>query len=160
MCKKIAILSTPNHVNVGNIRKEGYIKALEDHNIAVDNRLIIKIDEDHNIGEQIEEIFDLANPPDGIFAVNEIYAATAAKISKKRGLNIPNDVAIMGFTDGLISEFSSPQLTTIAQHGYTMGEKSMEILLEELDYQGADYQYKTNIINTDIVIRESTKKTI
>ena len=159
-CKKIAILSTPNHVTVGNIRKEGYIKALEDHNIAVDNSLIIKIDEDHNIGEQIEEIFDLANPPDGIFAVNEIYAATAAKISKKRGLNIPNDVAIMGFTDGLISEFSSPQLTTIAQHGYTMGEKSMEILLEELDYQGADYQYKTNIINTDIVIRESTKKTI
>lgn len=159
-CKKIAILSTPNHVTVGNIRKEGYIKALEDHHIAVDNSLIIKIDEEHNIGEQIEEIFNLANPPDGIFAVNEIYAATAVKISKKRGLNIPNDIAIMGFTDGLISEFSSPQLTTIAQHGYTMGEKSMEILLEELDYQGADYQYKTNIINTDIVIRESTKKTI
>ena len=158
-CKKIAILTTPNHVTVGNIRKEGYIKALVDNDIAVDENLIVKVNDDDNIVEQITGIFDQMNPPDAIFAVNEIYAATAVKIAKNRGLNVPNDIAIMGFTDGLISEFSSPQLTTIAQHGYTMGEKSMEILLEELDNQDTDYQYKTNIISTDIVIRESTQKT-
>ena len=158
-CKKIAILTTPNHVTVGNIRKEGYIKALVDNDIAVDENLIVKVSDDHNIAEQIIGIFDHKNPPDAIFAVNEIYAATAVKIAKNRGLNVPNDIAIMGFTNGLISEFSSPQLTTIAQHGYTMGEKSMEILLEELDNQDTDYQYKTNIISTDIVIRESTQKT-
>lgn len=158
-CKKIAILTTPNHVTVGNIRKEGYIKALVDNDIAVDENLIVKVNDDDNITEQITGVFDQINPPDAIFAVNEIYAATAVKIAKNRGLNVPNDIAIMGFTNGLISEFSSPQLTTIAQHGYTMGEKSMEILLEELDNQDADYQYKTNIISTDIVIRESTQKT-
>ena len=129
------------------------------NNILVDNNLIIKITEEHNLEEQIEKIFEASNLSDGIFAVNEIYAATAVRIVKNIGLNVPNDIAIMGFSDGLISEFSSPQLTTIAQHGYTMGERSMEALLEELDYQGTDYQYKTNIINTDIVIRESTKKT-
>lgn len=157
-CKKIAILTTPNHVTVGNIRKEGYIKALADNDIAVDENLIVKVNDDDKIAEQITGIFDQADPPDAIFAVNEIYAATALKIAKNRGLNVPNDIAIMGFTNGLISEFSSPQLTTIAQHGYTMGEKSMEILLEEIDNQDTDYQYKTNIISTDIVIRESTQK--
>ncbi len=158
-CKKVAIVTTPNHVTVGNIRKEGYIKALEDNDIDVNENFIIKVNEEHSIAEQIKEIFEHSDLPDGIFAVNEIYAATAVKIAKNRGLNVPDDVAIMGFTDGLISEFSSPQLTTVAQHGFTMGEKSMEILLDELNHQDADYQYKTNIISTDIVIRESTKKT-
>jgi LacI family transcriptional regulator len=158
-CKKVAIVTTPNHVTVGNIRKEGYIKALEDNDIDVNENFIIKVNEEHSIAEQIKEIFEHSDLPDGIFAVNEIYAATAVKIAKNRGLNVPDDVAIMGFTDGLISEFSSPQLTTVAQHGFTMGEKSMEILLDELNHQDADYQYKTDIISTDIVIRESTKKT-
>ena len=158
-CKKIAILTTPNHVTVGNIRLEGYIKALTDHNILVDESLIVKVNEEHNIADQIKKLFKKSNCPDGIFAVNEIYAATAIKIAKNNGLNIPNDIAIMGFTDGLISQFSSPQLTTVAQHGFTMGEKSMEILLEELNQQDTDYQYQTNIISTDIVFRESTKKT-
>ncbi len=158
-CKKIAILTTPNHVTVGNIRLEGYIKALTDNNMLVDESLIVKVIEDHDIADQIKEIFRKSNCPDGIFAVNEIYAATAVKIAKNKGLNVPNDIAIMGFTDGLISQFSSPQLTTVAQHGFTMGEKSMEILLEELNQQDTDYQYQTNIISTDIVIRESTKKT-
>jgi LacI family transcriptional regulator len=158
-CKKIAILTTPNHVTVGNIRLEGYIKALTDNNMLVDERLIVKVNEDRDIADQIKKIFIKSNCPDGIFAVNEIYAATAIKIAKNNGLNIPNDIAIMGFTDGLISQFSSPQLTTVAQHGFTMGEKSMEILLEELNQQDTDYQYQTNIISTDIVIRESTKKT-
>jgi LacI family transcriptional regulator len=159
-CKKIAILTTPNHVTVGNIRLEGYIKALTDNNMLVDERLIVKVNEDRDIADQIKKIFIKSNCPDGIFAVNEIYAATAIKIAKNNGLNIPNDIAIMGFTDGLISQFSSPQLTTVAQHGFTMGEKSMEILLEELNQQDTDYQYQTNIISTDIVIRESTKKQI
>ena len=126
----------------------------------VEKDLIIKVNENIDVGDQITNLFDAHNPPDGIFAVNEIYAATAIKIAKSRGLDVPNDIAIMGFTDGLISEFSSPQLTTVAQHGYTMGERSMEILLEELDHQDSDYQYKTDIISTDIVIRESTKKQI
>ena len=158
-CKHIAILTTPDHVTVGNVRKEGYSKALLDNDMFVEKDLIIKVKENHDIGDQITNLFDAHNPPDGIFAVNEIYAATAIKIAKSRGLDVPNDIAIMGFTDGLISEFSSPQLSTVAQHGYTMGERSMEILLEELDHQDSDYQYKTDIISTDIVIRESTKKT-
>ena len=158
-CKKIAILTTPNNVSVGNIRLEGYIKALRGNDILVDESLIVKVNEEQNIADQIAEIFRKSNCPDGIFAVNQIYAATAVKIAKSNGLNVPNDIAIMGFTDGLISQFSSPQLTTVAQHGFKMGEKSMEILLEELNQQDADYQFQTNIISTDIVIRESTNKT-
>ncbi len=157
-CKNIALITTPDFVTVGTQRKEGYLKALNDNNIFVDEKLIIKVDEKLSIESQINKLFESNNPPDGIFAVNEIYAATAIKIANKKGFEIPNDIDIIGFTDGLISEFTTPSLTTVAQHGNTMGEKALELLLDEIDHQESDYQYKTNIISTDLRIRESTKK--
>ncbi len=156
-CKNVAILTTPDHVSVGKTRKEGYIQALKEHQITVEASNIIKINEKEDIYTQIEALFELSNIPDGIFAVNEIYAATAMQIAHKRGLNIPEDISILGFTDGFISAFTYPTLTTVAQHGNTMGEKAMQLLLDELNTQDADYKHNTVVINTDLKIRESTK---
>lgn len=157
-CKNIALITTPDFVTVGMQRKEGYIKALLNSQININDNLIIKINEKLDIENQICELFSSNNPPDGIFAVNEIYAATAMRIAIKKGLKVPDDVNVIGFTDGLISEFTSPSLTTVAQHGNTMGEKALELLLNEINHQDTDYQFKTNIISTDLKIRESTKK--
>ncbi len=157
-CKRIAILTTPDHVSVATNRKDGYIKALSENNLKVDENLILKIDEENNIEEQINNLLELTNPPDGIFAVNEIYAATAIKAAHKKGLKIPDDIAIMGFTNGLISDFTYPSLTTVAQHGFLMGEKALTLLLDEIEYQEAEYKCKTEVIKTDLIIRNSTKK--
>ncbi len=159
-CKRIAIITTPDHVMVGKIRKEGYIQALTENNFPIQEELIIKVNEKYDITNQIQKLFDQANPPDGIFAVNEIYAATVIKIAQKRNLKIPDEIAIMGFTDGLISEYTTPSLSAVDQHGYTMGEKAMELLLDEINYQDSDYKYNTTIIETDLKLRESTKKQI
>jgi len=157
-CKRIALLTTPDYVTVGNERREGYITALKDHNMAVDHDLIIKIDDKLTIDEQLSVLFKGDDYPDGIFAVNEIYAATVMKVARKLGYNIPEDIEVIGFTDGLISEFTTPSLTTVAQHGRTMGRKSCELLLDEIDSQDSEYQHKTNLIKTDLTIRDSTKK--
>jgi LacI family transcriptional regulator len=157
-CKKIALITTPDFVTVGTQRKKGYLKALQDNDFSINENWIIKVSEKQDIEDQITELFNLENLPDGIFAVNEIYAATAMKIANKKGLHVPNDIEVIGFTNGLISEFTSPSLSTVAQHGYTMGEKAIELLLEEINFQEADYQYKTTIISTDLKLRESTKR--
>ena len=157
-CKRIAILTTPDHISVGIKRKKGYLKALNDNNYPIDEDLILKIDEKNSIEDQINNLFELTNPPDGIFGVNEIYAATAIRIAHKKGLKIPDDIAIMGFTNGLISDFTTPSLTTVAQHGSTMGERALELLLDEIEYQDTDYKYKTEVIKTDLIMRNSTKK--
>ena len=123
-CKRIAILTTPDFVTVGNLRREGYEKALIEQRITVNNDLIIKVNEKYAIEDQINKLFNDINPPDGIFAVNEIYAAIAMKMANKKGLKIPDDIAVIGFTDGLISQYTSPSLSTVAQHGNHMGQKA------------------------------------
>lgn len=157
-CKRIAILTTPDFVTVGKLRLEGYKNALSNSNIKINEELVIQINEEDDIANQIKKLFLLKNPPDGVFAVNEIYAAIVMKISNKNGLKIPEDISVLGFTDGLISQFTTPSLSTVAQHGYHIGQKSAELLLNEIELQGAEYQYKTKIIETDLVLRESTKK--
>ena len=153
--KKIALITTPNHVNVGTLRRQGYEKALIENYIKTDPSLIVEIDENQDIKGQIEKIFD--KDIDGIFAVNEIYAANSMKIAKERGLNVPNDLSVIGFTDGLISEYSSPTITTMAQHGFTMGKQAVELLIDKIEKESEVYRPKKIVISSDLKLRESTK---
>ena len=153
--KKIALITTPNHVNVGALRRQGYEKALIENYIKTDPHLIVEIDENKDIKDQIEKVFD--KEIDGVFAVNEIYAANSMKLAKERGLNVPNDLSVIGFTDGLISEYSSPTITTMAQHGFTMGQQAVELLIDKIEKETEVYKPKKIVISSDLKLRESTK---
>lgn len=159
-CQKIALITTPDYITVGKLRNNGYVKALLKFGIKKDPSIIVKIDkldDDHQgIYNQIKKLLFVKNPPDGIFAVNELYAALAMKIAKERGLKIPEDIEIIGFTDGIISEFSSPSLTTVAQHGYTMGKQAVEMLINRIENKTSE-PYQTKVISTNLTYRETTK---
>ena len=133
--KKIALITTPNHVNVGALRRQGYEKALIEAYIKSDENLIVEVDENKDIKFQIGKIFE--EGIDSVFAVNEIYAANAMRVAKEKGLKVPNDISIIGFTDGLISEYSSPSITTVAQHGFTMGKQAVELLIERIEKESS-----------------------
>ena len=153
--KKIALITTPNHVNVGALRRQGYEKALIESYIKTDRNLIVEIDENVDIKPQIEKVFE--QDIDAVFAVNEIYAANAMRIAKEKGLQVPKDISVIGFTDGLISEYSSPSITTIAQHGFTMGKQAVDLLIERIENESELFKPKKIVISSDLKLRESTK---
>lgn len=153
--KKIALITTPDHVNVGALRRQGYEKALIESYIKKDEDIIVKIDENQDISRQIEQVFE--TNIDGVFAVNEIYAAKTMRIAKRKGFKVPEDIAIIGFTDGLISEYSSPSITTIAQHGFIMGKQAVELLIERIEKETETIKPKKIVISSDLKLRESTK---
>jgi LacI family transcriptional regulator len=155
--KKIGLISTVDYVSVGKLRTEGYIKALKSNDLKVDENLIIKIEDTDNFESNIENLIQ-NNDLDAIFAVNEIFAVTAIKVAARLGKNVPNDISVIGFTDGIISKYSSPSITTVSQNGVKMGEKAAKMLIERLDIEEEEYeeQYKTEVIETELVEREST----
>ncbi|WP_297517566.1 LacI family DNA-binding transcriptional regulator [Flavobacterium sp.] len=156
--KKIALITTVDYVSVGKLRTDGYTKAMMDHDLKIDQNLILKIEDTDNFDSQIETLLR-EQQPEAIFAVNEIFAVTAIKITGKLGLQIPNDISIIGFTDGIISKYSTPSISTVSQNGVKMGEKAAKMLIERLENEEMEIeeQYKTEVIETELVERESTR---
>jgi LacI family transcriptional regulator len=155
--KRIALISTVDYVSVGKLRTEGYLKALKINEIKIEENLILKIEDTDNFESQIINLIE-NNELDAIFAVNEIFAVTAIKVASRFGKKVPEDISVIGFTDGIISKYSSPSITTVSQNGVKMGEKAAKMLIEKLEIEEGEYeeQYKTEVIETELVEREST----
>lgn len=156
-CRRIAHFSTPQHLQIGYQRKRGYISALEKHGIEPDEALMVKCDTHEEALKITPEIMRLDNPPDAIFAVNDLTATGVLKVLKQMRFRIPEDVSVIGFTDGLVATVTDPPLSTVSQHGYEMGKKAMEILLKRIDALEEDYYVATEVIPTELIIRESTR---
>ena len=152
--KKIAMLSTPDHVNIGALRKQGYLRALREEGLSSNENLVVQIDEKEDEREQISQVFQ--KDIDAIFAVNEIYAAIAIQIAKAKGLHVPNDISVVGFTDGLISEYSSPSITAVVQHGFTMGKQAIELLIDRIENEGEILVPRTKVISSKVNVRDSS----
>ncbi len=164
-CKHIAIITTKDYVSVGRLRTQGYIETLEEHKINPKASLILKIEdklvsEDHLelLETEIEQLFKSNKKLDGIFAVNELYAITAMKVARKYNKSIPEDLQVIGFTDGVLSKHATPSLTTVSQHGQKIGEKAAQLLIDKLENENDEEIYQTIVIETELVERESTKK--
>ena len=154
--KNIALITTVDYVSVGKLRTDGYIKALRTNDMAIDPALILKIEDIDNCTDQIEGLL-ANNNIDAVFAVNELFAVTAIKAAKKQGLNVPQDLSVIGFTDGIISKYSSPSITTVGQNGIEMGGKAAQMLIDRLETElDEEEHYKTEVIETHLVVREST----
>jgi LacI family transcriptional regulator len=156
-CRRIAHFSAPQHLQIGYQRKRGYISALEKHGIEVRDELMVKCDTLQEALEITPQIMRLNNPPDAIFTVNDLTASGVLKVLKQLRFRIPEDVSVIGFTDGLVATVTDPALTSVNQHGYEMGKRSMSMLLKRMDVLEEDHPANTEIIPTELVVRESTR---
>lgn len=163
-CQNIAIITTKDYINVGRLRTRGYLEALNENKIKPKARLVLKVDDKliteqylEGIEKEIHSLFENNENIDGIFAVNELYAITAMKVARKFKKRIPDDIQIIGFTDGVLSKHSYPGLTTISQHGGEVGKKAAELLIDKLEIEGNEEYFQTAVIHTELVERESTR---
>ncbi|HET8810753.1 MAG TPA: LacI family DNA-binding transcriptional regulator [Flavobacteriaceae bacterium] len=159
-CKRIALISTVDYISVGKLRTQGYKDALEREQMKVEKNLILKIEDIENSEREIME-FLKKNEVDGVFAVNEQFAASAIKGLAQKGLKVPEDVSVIAFTNGEISKRFIPSLTTVSQHGAEMGAKAANLLIDRLEKpEEEEEQFTTEIIKTSLIERESTKSKI
>ncbi len=154
--KRIALLTTQDYITVGQLRKEGYERALRHHWVDIEDKIIFKIDDSKDLKEQIAKVFEMENRPDAILAVNEIYAAHALSIAHEKGINVPEELSIIGFTSGLISEFTNPPLSSVVQHGFLIGTQAAELLINRIETEKKG-DFQTEVISPDLKLRQSTK---
>ena len=157
-CKRIVHFGTSQHLLIGRNRQNGYLHALFKNGIAIDESLIFKCDDYDEAWFLTEKLIKSGNIPDAIFAVNDMTAIGALQAAKHQGLKVPEDISVIGFTNGRIATMTDPPLTTVEQHGYEMGQIAVRMLLNHLEKENDDREAETRVIKTDLIVRESTLK--
>ncbi|RDC56942.1 LacI family transcriptional regulator [Pedobacter chinensis] len=159
-CKKILHITGNPSRNVYKDRFEGYKKALNDHHIEFDPALYISNDLTEQAIQDalVNDVLKRDTLPDGLFVTNDSSAAFALTIFKEAGLRIPEDIAIVGFNNDLISKVTEPAITTINYPGNEMGESIARILINHLDGEGDLSFTSTVLLNTELIVRGSSQR--
>ena len=156
-CRKIVHLSGPQNLNIGSGRKRGFEKAMKELELTLQPSSIINCDTPEEARIVVPELLKRKNRPDGIFAVNDLTAAETMRIIKKAGLKIPNDIALVGFTSGMISDLTDPTLSSVEQHGYNIGREAVRLLIERIEKKN-DLPSQTILIKTQLVVKGSSRE--
>lgn len=154
--KRIAHFAAPQNLIIGHDRKEGYLAALKEANLPIDLNLIIEADNFEKARNAMNNLLDSANPPDGVFAVNDLTAIGAMQTIQKRGYKIPNDISVVGFSDGRFSGITEPNLSSVDQHGYEMGTIACEMLIRRIMNKDLETAPQTKILNANLIVRGSS----
>jgi LacI family transcriptional regulator len=152
---RIGIITTADYLSVSKSRTKGYQKALEEHGVKEDKELILKLPSMDVDGQLIQD-FIKNSKVDAILTVNEIFSIYGMQVAQDLGFKIPEDISFIGFTDGLLSKYANPSLTSIAQHGERMGEISAEMLIQKIESEDEEETYQTKILEPTLIERNST----
>lgn len=140
-----------------NARYMGYRQALAEAGLEVRPELVI---EGHarqkDAALQMHKLIEEGLPFDGVFAANDLMAFGAMEVLQQRGINIPQQVAVVGFDDVQAAAYYSPALTTVRQDKRKLGEEAMRMLLDMLKGNMAVDEARTVMIDCDLIVRETT----
>jgi LacI family transcriptional regulator len=139
----------------GKDRNQGFQKALSEAGIKINPKWIFvdqhTIEDGKNV---LRQILEMEDRPTAIFTGSDEVAGGVMIEAKERGLTIPNDLAILGFDDQPIAKILDPKLTTIRQPVDQMGEKSIEVMIEMLEYP--NMEIKNYELPIELIVRQST----
>ncbi|MBQ9216382.1 MAG: LacI family DNA-binding transcriptional regulator [Prevotella sp.] len=154
--RRIAFVGGPNHLDMVRRRKHGYLEALRENRIPIERELVAceKIDYDWAL-EATTKLLRMKNRPDAILAFNDIITFAAFTAIKQQGLRIPDDVALMGFTDDVHACYVTPQMSAIVDQSHEMGKVSCQLLLKNIN---GDLKIYKEIVPQQLVIRETSAK--
>lgn len=154
--KRIAFIGGPTHLDMVKRRKHGYLEALRENNISIDRSIVINGDIDYESARNATlQLLQRDDRPDAILAFNDIITYAAFDAIKTLRLEIPKDVAIIGFTEAESSAFVTPKLSVIMDQAHLTGERACELLLRNI--RGDKKIYK-EIVPMILKIRESSNK--
>ncbi|HRX12776.1 MAG TPA: LacI family DNA-binding transcriptional regulator [Draconibacterium sp.] len=156
-CRRIAYISGPDHLNISKHRKEGYLKGLNECGLEFNPELLVETK--LNAGDAASatrKLLELKQIPDAIFGINDTVAFAAMKEIKKHRLRIPEDIALVGFTDEFHSTFVEPALTSVTHPTLQMGKEAARLFFDQIK-KDTDSK-EVVVLPTSLVIRESSMK--
>lgn len=153
--RRIAFISGPLKYKYARYRYAGYLDALQNARITADPALVFHIN-DMSFDEAMSVASQMllgTTPPDAIFATSDLYAAAAIKAAYAAGLQVPQDLSVIGFDNTFLASVSHPSITSVNMPQFQLGYMACEILADRIvNPLGEHHSF---LLKTELVIRES-----
>jgi len=159
-CRKIAHVSGPLNLAICRNRLSGYKDALKAHNLPDPDEWVVSCEFSLEEGtERGYQLMALRNRPDGIFAASDRIGLGVHVALRQLGYQIPEDVALIGFSDLSISALIEPALSTVRQPSFEMGHQAAELLFSLIETKtNTPASFETRVLTSDLIVRNSSKK--
>ncbi len=153
---KVALINGSSEKKYSQNRERGFREAMYEANLEINESWVLHIPAiNYSLAiNYVERLFHQTEFPDAIFAISDIFASAAIHVIKKRGLKVPQDIAVIGFDNTDISLMTEPSITTIQQPAHDIGDQSCELLIEKIHNPNADAKHI--LLGTELILREST----
>ncbi len=156
-CKRIAHFTNARKISIFKERLRGYREALLDNGLKFDESLVVdsnlQLEDGRNSMEQLLKRKDI---PDGVFSSSAYGILGAMQVLKEKGFKVPEDVALVGFSNEPFTSFTEPPLSTIDQHPMRMGNAAAEIFLEEIAVKDKKFIPQKIVLKPELIIRQSS----
>ena len=159
---KIAHLTNSANLVISRERLNGFKAALDQYGIQLNPEYIKHCDHGGMIQEEVEiavkELLNLDERPDAIFVASDRLTVSCMHILKKLGVKVPDEIAIAGFTNSDEAELFDPPLTVVRQPAFQIGQIATELLIKTIESKRPIEEYTTQILETELIVRTSSKK--
>jgi LacI family transcriptional regulator len=153
---RIACISGPSSITPGSERIVGYRNALEQAGLVYDEKLILRGDYHARSGLEItQSILEMDPRPTAIFALNDLMALGALRAASEAGCSVPADLAIVGYDDLELAQFTNPPLTTIAQPKKEIGVQAVHLLIDRMSQKSRPP--RRLVLPPELIVRRSTQ---
>ena len=157
--KNIAHIGGPLNLQIYEKREAGYRQAISNAGLQINENLILHNSLTREDGlYAIKKIIRSKERPDAIFCANDTTALSTIIYLKEKGIKVPEDIAIVGFSNEPFSELVTPSISTIKQPGFEMGQKAAELLIKQISSKTKPKTYETIVMETELIVRDSSSK--
>lgn len=158
-CKRIAHIGGYKRTRIYNNRIRGYVDALKKHNLPLEEDLLIECNLTLEDGrEKMLELLALKNRPDAVYAAGDFAALGALQVLNEHKINMPNEIALVGFGNEPFTAMVTPTITSVNQHSYKIGRIAAETFLEYSKKNKIQQSLNKIILEAELVVRDSSKR--
>lgn len=154
--KRIALIGDIDNLSVGKERTNGYLNAISEAKDYNNEPLVVTVKPEGCLEEAVNALFENHKDVDGVVCIDNQTGVVVLHRALRLGIDIPNDLSIIGFSDENVLQFTNPKLSTVSQHTIEIGQTAVNMLINRLNGK-VDIPAKTKVIKANMILRETTK---
>ncbi len=158
-CKRIAHIGGYQHTRIFNNRIRGYKDAIKKHGLPLDSELLLESSLTQEDGrKKMEQLLTLDTRPDAVYIAGDYAALGALQVLQENAIDVPNEIALVGFGNEPFTAMVSPTISSIEQHSTEIGRLAAQTFLEHVASPDVKQTLNKKILNAELIVRDSSNK--